>query len=191
MEELINHPEQIQYWQQLHREGTTNFNLLFKGYDAIVDFPGYIFYQAIYLAYPEAKVILSTRDFDSWYKSAANTIYQSGPNLTQKVLLSFQLPFSSRLRKLIKVVKFANKVVWQEEFAGKFEDKAFAKSVFEQHHEAVKRSISPEKLLVYHVKDGWEPLCQFLDKPVPTETFPRVNQQVAFKENQKKLLKNR
>lgn len=46
---------------------------------------------------------------------------------------------------------------------------------FKDHEEEVKRTVPPDRLLVYSVKEGWEPLCEFLGVPVPDEPFPRVN----------------
>ena len=43
------------------------------------------------------------------------------------------------------------------------------------HNAAVQHLVPPEQLLVYHVGEGWEPICKFLDKPVPTTPFPREN----------------
>jgi hypothetical protein len=39
----------------------------------------------------------------------------------------------------------------------------------------VKRRVPQERLLVYEVKEGWGPLCEFLGVPVPDEPFPRLN----------------
>ncbi len=187
MTELLEHPEQVKYWQQLDAEGTTDFDSLFEGYRATVDFPGYRFYKQLHQAYPEAKVILSTRDFDAWYRSTANTIYQAGSGLLKKVLLGLQLPFSSRHRKLLQVFKLADKTIWKDEFAGKFEDKAFAKKVFDQHHADVIKTISADKLLVFDAKEGWKPLCRFLGKDVPDQPYPHVNQQAEFRKKTKRI----
>ena len=37
-----------------------------------------------------------------------------------------------------------------------------------------------ERLLEFDVRDGWEPLCDFLHKPIPKEPFPRTNQRYEF-----------
>lgn len=65
-----------------------------------MDFPAYRFYKPLMERYPEAKVIPTMRDPDSWYESAGATIYRAGPPPLQKALMSFQLPFSRRLRDL-------------------------------------------------------------------------------------------
>ena len=70
-------------------------------------------------------------------------------------------------------------------FGGKEHDKAHAIRVFEAHIEEVKRVVPPEKLLVYEVKEGWEPLCRFLEVPVPASPFPHVNDTQTFQEDMK------
>jgi hypothetical protein len=44
----------------------------------------------------------------------------------------------------------------------------------------VKASIDADRLLVFDVSEGWEPLCAFLDKPVPATAFPRINARAEF-----------
>jgi hypothetical protein len=51
---------------------------------------------------------------------------------------------------------------------------------FTVHNDAVKAAIPAKQLLLYQVKDGWEPLCTFLDVPVPSEPFPRTNDRIEF-----------
>ena len=72
-------------------------------------------------------------------------------------------------------------IIWQGVFDGKFEDRDYAISVFEQHIENVKAIIPADRLLVMHIKEGWEPLCHFLNVPVPDTPFPRVNDTAEFR----------
>jgi hypothetical protein len=60
-------------------------------------------------------------------------------------------------------------------FDGRVFDKAHCLRVFEQHYERVRRAVPAERLLVFRVQEGWEPLCRFLGVDVPDEPFPRVN----------------
>jgi hypothetical protein len=60
-------------------------------------------------------------------------------------------------------------------FDGRVFDKAHCLRVFEQHYERVRRTVPAERLLVYRVQEGWEPLCRFLGADVPGGPFPRVN----------------
>lgn len=67
-------------------------------------------------------------------------------------------------------------LVWNGLFKGQFENKAYALKVFEQHIEEVRQRVPAERLLVYNVKDGWEPLCTFLGVSIPEgRSFPRLN----------------
>lgn len=71
-------------------------------------------------------------------------------------------------------------MVWKHDFQGRFADRAHAISVFEQHNAEVQRTVPPERLLVYDVADGWEPLCRFLGVPVPDQPFPFLNKRGDF-----------
>ncbi len=51
---------------------------------------------------------------------------------------------------------------------------------FTAHNDAVKEAIPAGQLLVFQVKEGWGPLCAFLDAPVPAEAFPRTNHREEF-----------
>lgn len=189
MEELLANPHHVEYWKPLFEGKEIDFDALFKGYQSTVDFPGYRMYKEIYKKYPSAKVILQVREPEKWYESALNTIYKAGPSLPKKILMSFKMPFSPRLRKLVKVFMLADNYVWKRDFQGKFEDKAFAIKIFNDHIEEVKKNIPADKLLIYQVKEGWEPLCKFLNVPVPNEPFPVSNERLEFKRKNEELMK--
>ena len=52
----------------------------------------------------------------------------------------------------------------------------------ERWNDTVKRTVPPERLLGRDLRDGWEPLCGFLDVPVPDEPLPRLNDTASFRE---------
>eukprot|EP00088_Acartia_fossae_P038003 TRINITY_DN39275_c0_g1_i1.p1 TRINITY_DN39275_c0_g1~~TRINITY_DN39275_c0_g1_i1.p1 ORF type:complete len:159 (+),score=6.37 TRINITY_DN39275_c0_g1_i1:183-659(+) len=58
---------------------------------------------------------------------------------------------------------------------------------FNEHIEEVMRVIPPENLLVFEVKEGWAPLCRFLDLPVPDFPFPNINDTAAIDTRRKSL----
>ncbi len=185
MVELLAHPERVSYWEAAERGEAVSWNDLFEGYAAGLDFPVFRYYDTLAERYPDAKIILTVRDPERWYESALNTIYRAGPPPLQKALMAFQLPFSPRLRKLIRAFRLADKV-WQKDFGGRFKDKAYALAAYKAHNERVKQLIPPDRLLVYEVSEGWEPLCAFLGVPVPDKPFPRLNDRLSFKENQRR-----
>ena len=63
---------------------------------------------------------------------------------------------------------------------GVTDDPEHAVRAFEAHVAAVRASIEPARLLVYDVREGWEPLCAFLERDVPSIDFPRVNSRDEF-----------
>ncbi|WP_308168633.1 sulfotransferase [Nonomuraea sp. NEAU-A123] len=54
-------------------------------------------------------------------------------------------------------------------------DTAHALRTFSEHAAEIKAVIPAERLLVFRVNQGWEPMCDFLGVPVPEEPFPQVN----------------
>jgi hypothetical protein len=190
MSELIQHPEQVIYWQTLQAGNQPDWNELFKGYKATVDFPGCMYYKQIMARYPDAKVILTIRDADKWWQSANDTIYRATQDTTMRRLLNIIGLFVPKLRKMGKVFEFARITIWEKMFRGKFEDKEFAKATFNKFNEEVLASVPKDKLLVFEVKQGWEPLCTFLNVPVPAEPFPKVNDTEEFN-NRRKLWKRK
>lgn len=190
MKELLVNPDMLPHWLQLEETGSMNWDELYDGYEATVDFPGYPWYKEHLKKYPDAKVILTVRSFDPWWTSAYSTIYQAGPqNLPQKLAMMLKLATNPRLRKVIKCIKFVKRVFWGKQFQGKFLDKEFAKKIFYQHIEEVKAAVPADQLLVYDVKEGWEPLCKFLGKPVPKGDVPHLNKKENFKTMLQDLMK--
>lgn len=164
MVELFDKPGRVEQWDAIAGGAPADWNMLFEGYQATTDWPGCTFYKELMHAYPEAKVLLTVRDPEKWYASAASTIY----------IASHRNPDSVHAHML-------DTLVWQGTFDGKFEEKDYAIAVFLRHIEEVKQHVPPEKLLVYDVKEGWEPLCAFLGVEVPSEKpFPRLNERDTF-----------
>jgi hypothetical protein len=78
------------------------------------------------------------------------------------------------------VRKIHNEIIWKGNLKGVFEDKEKTVAVYKEWIEEVKRTVPAEKLLVYEVKEGWKPLCDFLDVPVPEMPFPHINERKNF-----------
>jgi hypothetical protein len=166
MQELFPHREQAPTWQAAYRGEAIDWPRFLADYQACVDWPACTFYRELMEAFPNAKVLLSVRDPERWYESARETIYTLH-EITPQWLRWVAPP----LRAILGTAK----PVWDKVFDGRFRDKAHAIAVFEAHVAEVKRVVPPERLLVYEVTQGWEPLCEFLGVPVPDEPFPRLN----------------
>ena len=94
-----------------------------------------------------------------------------------------------RVRKVVGCIKLVKEMLWKVQFQGKFEDKAFVEEEFNRYIESVKAHVPADNLLVYDVRDGWEPLCAFLGKPVPPEPLPHLNKKENFKTMLQSLMK--
>ncbi|MEJ2088369.1 MAG: sulfotransferase [Gammaproteobacteria bacterium] len=164
MLELNQEKDEDLAWMALARGEPVDFDKLFEGYRASVDWPSCNFWREQMAWYPDAKVILSERDPDRWYASIMNTIY----------------PFSVEARKMDDPLmqrrsKMVFELVWDGVFDGRMEDKDHVIGVYLAHNQAVKDEVPPEKLLVFESSQGWAPLCEFLDRPLPDEPYPKVN----------------
>jgi len=181
----FEYPERFALWAEAAdrkaKGGPIDWGPLFAGYKATVDWPGAFFWRELVNAHPHAKVILTVRDPDRWYDSAAATIYRmpklvrSGP--AARGLLAVAGALNPAARDGVKLV---NDTIWEGTFGGRFDDRQHAIDVFNAHIAAVERTVAPERLLVFDVQQGWEPLCAFLGVPVPAEPFPHLNDGAEF-----------
>ena len=172
MEEVIKHPAHLNHWIEAAESGSTDWEALFKDYQSAVDWPASAYYKTLMAAYPDAKVILTVRDPESWYESISTTLYP----LDQKY--SRYLQWFPPGRRFIQTV---NTIIWEGIFQNRLEEKDFAIQVFKEHIEEVKRAVPPERLLIFDAKQGWQPLCAFLGVPVPTDRpFPHVNHRAMW-----------
>ncbi len=176
MMEVFGRPDHIPLWLDANEGKPVDWEGLFSGYQAAVDWPSCTFYRELMQSYPEAKVVLSVRDPERWYESALNTVYTMKRQRPPASWLFAAIP---QVRRFVRMV---DTVVWRGTFGGRFEDKAYAIGVFNAHIEEVKRTVPPEKLLIFDVKEGWKPLCAFLGVPVPEEPFPHLNDRADFRE---------
>jgi hypothetical protein len=158
MSEAIANPACMPGWVAATR-GRPDWERLFEGYRATVDHPGCVFYRELAALYPRAKVILTVRDPSDWFDSTQATVFS--PTMRARVA-----------DPLFK--EFLTGTVWGLFGAG-IDDRAFMVEAFERHTAEVKRAIAAERLLVFEVSQGWEPLCRFLGVAVPSRPFPRVN----------------
>ena len=182
MKHLLVHPENLHYWTTLRDTNTTNWDALYDGFEATVDFPCYPWYKQHMQRYPDAKVILSTRPFEKWHESVSSTVWRaSNPSEEQRLEMAKKVEQNPALLPVLKCVGLSKEIIMDKHFEGRFSDKEFAEQVFNKHHEDVKNYVPAEKLLVFDVAEGWEPLCEFLNVPVPDVPLPHTNKKEDFK----------
>jgi hypothetical protein len=190
MKVLLKNPWELKHWEILEKTNDTDWGKLFLNYQSSVDFPGYPYYKIIMEKYPNAKVILTVMPFENWYESVSSTIAKIGPqNIKEKLIALCRFPFDAKLRAIIKVSRFFEAVFWKKQFNGCFPNKIQAEKIYNQHIQEVISHVPPEKLLVYKVSQGWAPLCEFLDKPMPKEDFKHLNKDENFKHMIQQLTK--
>ncbi len=184
MSNLFADPERVARWREAARRKEAgepiDWGPLFDGYGATVDWPGVFFWRELIAAFPDAKVVLTVRDPDRWYASAGETILRLHEPRTAD---GSPLPLAPEVverRKLLDPLLEA--ILFRGTFRGWAADRDVAIYLFVRHIAAVQAEIPAERLLVYEVGQGWEPLCRFLDAPVPAgEPFPRVNDAASFR----------
>src|SRR5258707_10515501 len=165
MMEVFPRPEHIAMWHRLAFGNPIDWDKLFDGFQATVDWPSARWWREIAAHYPDAKVLLSVRDPEAWYKSMSDTIAQP-----------LREPAPDNAPEIVRLQsEMVRKAILAETFDNRFEDKAHTIEVFKRHTQEVRDAIEPSRLLVFDVREGWAPLCRFLEAPVPEEAFPRLN----------------
>lgn len=163
--------------------GDPDWDAIFGDAQAAVDFPAARFYRELAEYYPDAKVLLSVRSPEGWVRSMRETVWGifHGDSLMHH-MSDARTTVDPLWRRYIALMGRMN---WDEQIgalAGDTgDDDAFAQ-IMERWNDSVRETVPSERLLVWDPRDGWEPLCRFLEVDVPSEPLPRVNDTAAFKE---------
>lgn len=169
----------LDFWNRVGNApaGTQHdWNEVFEKYSATVDNPGCCVWRELYEAYPEAKVILTIhpRGPEAWYESTMDTIYFT-ESMWQFKILKFFTPFAKKMGDM------CFNLIWQRSHKGTMENMEAAISRYHEHVEELKAAIPADKLLIFSVDQGWEPLCKFLGVEPPKTDFPNVNDRAEVK----------
>ena len=157
---------------------------VFANYTATVDNPGCCVWEELCQAYPDAKVLLTLhpKGPEAWYDSTMNTIYFT-EKMWQFKLLELLTPFGRKFGQMTR------KLIWQRSHRNTMDDREKALARYQQHIEELKARVPADKLLIFTVDQGWEPLCRFLEVAVPDTAFPNVNDRVQFQQTKKDIIK--
>jgi hypothetical protein len=158
MKEVFALPDASDHWRRAAEGEAVDWEVVFAGYRATVDWPGAYFYEQLAARYPAAKVILSVRDAESWFRSTQATIF-SDPTFA-----GAPPAWRAMVQKVIT-----------EPMGGRLDDRETLIARYLAHNEEVRRVVPRERLLVFQAAEGWRPLCEFLGLPVPSEPYPRTN----------------
>jgi hypothetical protein len=156
-----------------------DWDALFGEHESTVDWPGSFFYRELAEAYPDAKVVLSTRDPEAWEKSMRDTIWDT-------LYGQSAMAHISKARAIVdpdwRAYTHLMSRMWAAGgfFAGpELRPGQLAEAII-RYQEQVQRQIPEDRLLVWSVTEGWEPLCRFLEVDVPDTPFPRLNDSKMF-----------
>ena len=174
-------PDHVAPWVEIFSSGRLRPEIakeLLTGYSAGLDLTIFTWYKELMEIYPDAKVLLTVRDPERWFAS-----YSYFHNIVFRTLI--QQPYSGVMTAmgLGYFIKFSREVLLSPTMPGilgrvnraMLAGKEEAVEVFNSHLAEVKAHVPADRLLVFDVKDGWEPLCNFLDMPIPDKPFPNVN----------------
>lgn len=179
MKEVIDH-DHVDQWLRIADTEDPKLirDLMDKGgYRSTCDYPACFFWQEQLKMYPNAKVVMTMRDADSWYKSWMDNAAVLLPDcetcpLGVRVFMGFV--FYGQFAKL------TSRIVTDGTFGGDLSKRNVIQS-YHNHFKKVKFLCPPEKLLLFHAADGWEPLCTFLGVPIPDQPYPHANTTSEFR----------
>lgn len=162
MTEVFAHGDHVAAWHNAARGAMPDWPALFQGYAAVVDWPAASFWPEIAAAFPDAIIVHSLRDAESWWQSASQTIFPISETMVGT-------PWHAMFRELVAA-----------RFAADLTDRAACLAAYEAHNARVRELAPRERLVSWQVSDGWQPLCAALGLPVPAEPFPKVNTRDEF-----------
>lgn len=169
MENLFKSPEELERWQAIADGAPPDWEALFGEHRSTVDWPGTSYWRELADAFPKARVLLNVRAVDGWWASFSKTIAK---------LIKMRDSVIDEQRRA--VLGYAHQLIDLGTFGGQMHDQSAAMNAFLRRTKDVTAHIAPERLLVYDVCEGWEPLCEFLGVPVPECIFPNTNNADEF-----------
>lgn len=169
MQAFSAHPEHHVIWEAALQGETVAWQELFAGFKSSVEWPAVSFLAEMLAAFPEAKVVYTQREPQSWYASAAATIFRG-------LEKSRYNPDPARRQQ----AHLARAIVLERFFGNRHWDQQAACERYRQHAEELQALASPGRLLRFEVTQGWAPLCEFLEVEAPAVEFPWLHARQEF-----------
>jgi hypothetical protein len=163
--------------------GAPDWERIFAGVQSTVDWPSARYYAELMDYYPDAKVLLSVRDGEAWVRSMRETVWGvfHGDTVLHH-LCEARAVLDPLWRRFMALMI---RMTWQQETGALAGDTATDDglvAVMNHWNDTVKRTVPADRLLVWDPREGWEPLCRFLEVEVPAEPLPRLNDTASFRE---------
>ena len=169
MTEVMQRPEQAAHWSAIAAGTPVDWHAVFDGFTSQVDWPGAAVWPQTMQAFPDAKVIHTERAENDWWGSFNTTIGKFFTNAP-----AMDLPPNIR-EIFVNMEDLVLKSTFEDHT-----DRDCAIAAYRRNNEAVREQVPADRLLVFQATDGWGPLCEFLEVPVPDTPFPRSHNRNEF-----------
>ncbi|GLW63775.1 sulfotransferase family protein [Actinomadura rubrobrunea] len=182
MFEILTHPDHVDRWLPAASGAALDWDRVMAGYQSCQDWPAGFFWKELADAYPQAKVIVTVRDPHRWYASFRWLTSRTGfPRMEPAQAPEGIRPALEAMRRLTPLLERLGRETFGPDWrAGEDLAEAPAVAGFRRHVARVRATVPADRLLVFDVREGWGPLCRFLDVPVPDEPFPHLNERGAM-----------
>lgn len=164
MAEVFPRPGHVPLWHAAALGQMPDWDSLFTGFAAAVDWPASAFWKELSVAYPDAPILFSYRDSESWWESAHATIFGSLDRVRTEMP-----PWHDMIAAMMV-----------NRFTPNLNDREACIAAYESHNADVRATAPLDRLIEWSTGDGWGPICAALDLPIPDEPFPRANTREEF-----------
>jgi Sulfotransferase domain len=175
-EDIFRRPTLIRPLLGAIESGSADWDEVLAGYQSFVGGPTSTRWREIAEYYPEAKVIHTVRDPDRWLGSMRTTLFKRRErfhSLPGRAAIALSSVLGTDLAPMVRLIQMTLESQALPSPADRTPERAV--EVFKAHTDEVAATIPADRLLIFDVRAGWEPLCAFLGVPVPEEPFPRRN----------------
>lgn len=181
---LMDMERGLELWDAVTR-GEPDWEEIFGDAESTCDWPAARYYKELIDYYPDSKVVLSVRGAEGWVRSMRETVWAIyfGDSVMHH-LCEARAVLDPQWRKFMDVMitmTWADGTGALAPADATFDDAGFG-VLMDRWNDQVKRDVPADRLLVWDPKEGWGPLCDFLEVPVPDEPLPHSNDTAAFKE---------
>jgi len=169
MSEVMQVPTELAKWKDIALGTPVEWSEVFAGYRAQLDWPGAAVWEHTLKAFPNSKVVHTERPEDEWWDSFSGTVSKFFSTIPQLEMSPHFQDFFETMAGWFMTNTFAD-----------HSDRTSAIAAYRLNNQKVRETVPRNRLLIFDVKEGWEPLCRFLNVPVPNSPFPHGNPRNEF-----------
>jgi Sulfotransferase domain len=180
-EMMWSEPGHAETWRRACDGEQVDWPALFAGYRSGLDWPVCAFWRELTTTFPDMRVLLSLRDPEQWFVSFRSTVHAALTTPMPKASVLRQMRQRGAVIPVFQRLPELGARVITRGMTETLDSREEMIAAFERHNAAVRAEVPADRLLVWEVSDGWEPLCAFLGVPVPNEPFPKVNDRKSYR----------